>query len=191
MLAGLYSVRPCSLLAEHTLWSTALSLSFKDNLLTSNSSWHMLKDNYFTLSLIQSLPAGCLKEVLNHNKYLQLRARWQGQLWHLISFFFLFLSRHPLSVCPSVWVSIWAWGKQADALEERGEGRNQSHRLILLTMLSLGERQAVANGQRMEQDAEIWITALRGAHILLWDRTAATWTVYPQGASRAPLLTRP
>lgn len=45
----------------------------------------MFKDNYITLSLIQSLPNGCLKEALNHNKYLQLRARWPSQLWHFIS----------------------------------------------------------------------------------------------------------
>ncbi len=44
----------------------------------------MLEDNYITLSLIQSLPNGCLKEVLNHKKYLQLRGRWRGQLWHFI-----------------------------------------------------------------------------------------------------------
>ena len=65
-----------------------------------------------------------------------------------------------------------------DTLEETGEGRNQSHWLVLLTMLSLGERQDVANGLAREQEAGIWITALRGAHILLWDRISATRTVY-------------
>lgn len=63
---------------------------------------------------------------------------------------------------------------QTDALEEIREGRNQSHWLILLTMLSLGERQAAANGLAMEQEAGIWITAQRGVHILLWDRISAT-----------------
>lgn len=58
----------------------------------------MLEDNYITLSLIQSLPNGCLKEVLNHNKYLQLRARWRGQLWY-----FIFLS---LKIFPSQSVSL-------------------------------------------------------------------------------------
>ena len=59
----------------------------------------MLEDNYITLSLIQSLPNGCLREVLNHNKYLQLRARWRGQLWYFI---FPFSENIPLTVCLSV-----------------------------------------------------------------------------------------
>lgn len=42
------------------------------------------EDTYITLSLIQFLLNCSLKEVLNHNKYLQLRARWQAQLWHFI-----------------------------------------------------------------------------------------------------------
>lgn len=100
-------------------------------------------------SLIQSLPDGCLKEVLNQNKYLQLRARWRGRLWHFISFSFLW--KHSLAVSLPIYLSVrgWAWGIQPDALEGAGEGRNQSPWLILLTMLSLGERQAVANGLRV------------------------------------------
>lgn len=68
------------------------------------------------------------------------------------------------------------WDIQTDALEETREGRNQSQWVsILLTMLSLGESQAVSNGLRLEQEARIWITAPRGSHILLWVRNAATW----------------
>lgn len=74
------------------------------------------------------------------------------------------------------------WDIQTDALEETREGRNQSQWVsILLTMLSLGESQAVSNGLRLEQEARIWITAPRGSHILLWVRNAATWAIYLVG----------
>lgn len=169
------------------------SFFFKDNLLTPNLSWHMLEDNYITLSLIQSLPDGCLKEVLNHNKYLQLRARWRGRLWHFISFSFLW--KHSLAVSLPICLSVrgWALGIQPDALEEAGEGRNQSSWLILLTMLSLGERQAVANGLRVGAGSkEFWSVLWGGLIFLLWDRIAATWTVYLQGVYvQASLLAQP
>ena len=51
-------------------------LCSQDNLLTYHLSWNILEDNYITLSLLQSLLNGCSKEVLNHNKHLQLGARW-------------------------------------------------------------------------------------------------------------------
>ena len=107
--------------------------------------------------------------MLNRNKFLQLTARWWGKLWH-----FIFLSlkiKYALAVCLPICLSvkIWAQGILSDALDETGEGRNQSHWLILLTMLSLGERQAVSNGLRLKQEAGIW-TVLRGSHILLRQR---------------------
>ena len=85
-----------------------------------------------------------------------------------------------LEEIPSVFISAYLSGRdsafsiQTDALEETGDGSNQSHWLILLSMLSLVESQAVSNGLGLKQEAGIWISALRGAHILLWVRIAAT-----------------
>lgn len=62
----------------------------------------MLEHNYIKLSLIQSVCDACFEEVLNHNKYLQLRARLQGQLWRLM---FPFSENILLqSVCLSVYL---------------------------------------------------------------------------------------
>lgn len=62
-----------------------------------------------------------------------------------------------------------SWIK-TDALDERGQGCNQRHWLIMRTVLSLGESRYESNGLETEQEAGIEITALRGAHILLQDR---------------------
>jgi len=118
----------------------------------------MLEDHYITLSLIQSFPKGCFK--------------WRGRLWHLI-----FFSLKRFSSLPSC----RAHGTLRRMLLRRKEkGVTRAvHRLILLTMLMLVERQWAG----MEQETGIWITALRGARVLLRDGTAATWTVALQGVS--------
>lgn len=84
-----------------------------------------------------------------------------------------------LLICQSV--RVCAPGKQTDALEKTREGRNQSRRLILLTVLSLGESGAVSNrpGQWQKKKKKDLDQYSEGAHILLRVRTAAIWAEFP------------
>lgn len=92
------------------------------------------------------------KEVLNHNEYLQLRARWWGQLWHLFYFFLWSVKTFPhslsayLSVCWSLGLGCTAW--MLWRRQEKGvTGAPGS--LCPQCWAREGERQAAANGRRM------------------------------------------